>query len=238
MNTNSGKVEGVGFVAYLPKIECGEAARGTADYEAASFYLLQTCIGKVLTVIERYATHGFTAFIGANRQVLYPRLGAMTLDTPEKVKYFGLRSNRSCPYCRLRNGRSNARVARHHDPVDILRKFQLARSTAHTRVSISLRAKARESLHRQGFKWKYMCQLNLFANKCLVTIPSLPTRLFGGVCQFERMHTFFINYCNYVTDLFEVCLKPGTLARIRQQIDQCFNFRHPRTGKHHFRLQM
>ena len=162
----------------------------------------------------------------------------MTLDTPERVKYFGLRSQRGCPYCRLRNGRSCARHrAKSHDPVEVLNKFQLARSPAHTRAAISLRSKARQSLLRQGFKWKYMCQLNYFTNRCLVSIPNLPPRLFGGVCQFERIHTFFINYCNYATELFELCLKPGSLNLVRQRISQCHNFRDPRTGITYFRLQ-
>ena len=238
MNTNSGKVEGVGFLGYLPKIECGEAAKDSSDFEQAEFYLLQTCVGKVLAAIEKYATHGFSAFIGGEKKVLFPRLGAVTLDTPEKVKYFGLRSLRSCSYCRLRNGRSVARhAATQHDPVDVLNKFQLARAPEHTRAGISSRARARHSLFRQGFKWKFMCKLNYFANRCLVSIPSLPPRLFGGVCQFERMHTFFINYCNYATDLLEECVIPGNLNRVRQRVTQCHNFRHPRTGKHHFRLQ-
>ena len=123
--------------------------------------------------------------------------------------------------------------------MDVIQKFQLATAATHTRAGITLRAKARASLFRQGFKWKFPCQLNYFANRCLVSIPSLPARLFGGVCQFERLHALFINYCDYATDLLEVCVIPGNenLVRVRERINQCFNFRDPRSGKYHFRLQ-
>ena len=55
-----------------------------------------------------------------------PCLGMLTLDTIERVKYFGLRSVRACGICRLRKGRSVMRKATRHDPEDVKQLYEIA----------------------------------------------------------------------------------------------------------------
>ena len=107
-------------------------------------------MGAILESIEKRAKDGFKCVLGDRERLMFPRLGAMTLDTKERVKYFGLRSDRSCGFCRLRNGRSAARRASRHNErlLDLL--FTWSNSNATTQVRISQRARAREKLLRHG----------------------------------------------------------------------------------------
>ena len=59
MNTNTGNENAVGLLGYLPKIEVSAVAKTTKEFQAASFYVQQTCIGKILTLIEAHSQHGF-----------------------------------------------------------------------------------------------------------------------------------------------------------------------------------
>jgi hypothetical protein len=59
MNTNTGNEQAVGLLGYLPKIEVSAVAKTTKAFQDASNYVLQTCIGKILTLIEARAQHGF-----------------------------------------------------------------------------------------------------------------------------------------------------------------------------------
>ena len=60
MNTNCGSKHAVGLLAYLPKIEVSQVERVEAKFKAAECFLLQTCIGMIVSLIEKYAQHGFT----------------------------------------------------------------------------------------------------------------------------------------------------------------------------------
>lgn len=59
MNTNCGSEKAVGCAGYLPSIDVSAVARTTKEFKDASRYLLQTCIGKILSLIETHAQHGF-----------------------------------------------------------------------------------------------------------------------------------------------------------------------------------
>lgn len=165
--------------------------------------------------------------------MFFPRLGAMTLDTIERVKYFGLRSIHSCGYCTLRNGRSATRRSRRHDPVMIQMLLACATRECHTRNGISERAKSRAKLYRHGLNYKYKCRLLDFANHCLVHVPDFPNTLFEGLCQFERLHMFYIAYCQYLMDLLSTCLLPSMRAKVAWYAKRCHNFRDPVTGIAH-----
>ena len=150
-------------------------------------------MGFLLKHIEKRAVHGFRCRIGSNRFLLFPRIGAMTLDTPERVKYFCLARTRSCGICRLRRGRSAARKSTRHNPAELDAMFKKANADALGRDGHRARKRARDKLARHGWNPTKKCRLTKFAAKSLVHVTH-----FGdapppcaGLIQFERMHTFF-----------------------------------------------
>ena len=200
----------VGLVAYVPILEASEAIKDTNAYAKAQFHVLQECIGALLQKIEVRAKNGFCCSVGGENLLLFPRMGAMSLDTKERVKYFGQRSNRACSVCRLRNGRSILRRSKRQDPDIMKLLFRWANmSDVHTRVLSSQRARARATLLRHGWNYKRRCRLCDHAHDCLVHVPEFPRTPFGGLCHFERMHTFFIAYCDYLMDLLTSLVLPG-----------------------------
>ena len=100
MNTNSMSVSAVALLGYLPSIEVAKGFQQESSYKMARNHLLQSCIGSILQIIEAQSRHGFTCRIRGKKMFLFPRLGAMSLDTPERVKYFGLRNVSACGICR------------------------------------------------------------------------------------------------------------------------------------------
>ena len=233
MNVNESPNYAVGLVGYLPHLEVSDAYLGTDAYKDAQFHLLQECVGKVVRCIEQRAEDGFRCELNGEKMLLFPRLGSMTLDTPERVKFFGLRSKRSCPYCRLRNGRSCARKATRQDS----RLYELlmgwAQRPATTQVHISQRAKARKKLLHHGWNYKYKCRLLDVADKCLVTVFDRP---FAGLIDYERMHTFFINYCTYAMELLAILVDPAKYKQAHESVQRCQQFRDPVSGRTHPRL--
>ena len=91
MNLNKAPAASVGLVAYLPELEVSNTLKDLDAYKPCKHYLLQQCIGHILSSIESRARYGFKACIAGIDRILFPRLGAMSLDTKERVKYFGLR---------------------------------------------------------------------------------------------------------------------------------------------------
>lgn len=114
------------------------------------FNLSQTCIGHILDHIEAYARHGFKCTIGNTEKLLFPRLGAMALDTMERYKYFGLRSVRACGICRLRKGRSVTRDASRHDTQHVQSLLHRATADAIGAPARQGRKRSREKLMRHG----------------------------------------------------------------------------------------
>ena len=120
MNCNSASPVGVGLVGYIPHLEAPDAFKDQKILSLAQRYVVQEAVGFVLRAIEQSSMFGFLTTIGGSEMLMFPRLGALPLDTPERVDYFGLRSKRSCGICRFRSGRSAARRgARRHDPTEI-----------------------------------------------------------------------------------------------------------------------
>ena len=123
---------------------------------------------------------------------LYPRLGALALDTPERVKYFGLRSMRACGICRFRAGRSCTRLGtRHNDQAISVLYRQANNANVANMLQITNRKRARDKLRRHGLKHDRQCELHQFAKHCLVHVAKYPNTLYGGLIQYERMHVFF-----------------------------------------------
>ena len=144
MNTNCTAAMAVGLVGYLPFLDVPKGYEGQQNYKDARHFLLQTCIGKIVDCIEARAAHGFRCDIGGETMLLFPRLGVMSLDTPERVKFFGLRSQASCPICRRRNGRSCARTrATTHSPDEVNSLYNIA--CAPDAVSVRAPAKRRRT---------------------------------------------------------------------------------------------
>ena len=133
MNTNSASAVCIGLVGYLPYVEVSEVYKDHANCVKARHHVLQTCIGHVLACINNSSRHGFYGNIGPVKTHFFPCLGMLTLDTPERVKYFGLRSSRACGICRLRKGRSVIREATRHNPEQIKRLYDVACTPTCTR---------------------------------------------------------------------------------------------------------
>ena len=165
--------------------------------------------------------------------LLFPRLGALSLDTIERVKYFGLRNVASCGICRKRQGRSATRRATRHDPEQIQTLYDLATSTSQMQ---GRRKRAREQLRRHGLDPNKRCRLPEVANQSLVSIDKFGPRLFGGLVRYERMHVYFIGYCTYAMDLIGQCVRTNQYKFTRRVVRGCHQFRDPVTGVTHPRL--
>ena len=183
MNLNGAPAESVGLVAYLPTLEVSAALKDLPEYHACTHYIQQQCVGHVLTQIENRARFGFQACVDGRVRVFFPRLGAMTLDTKERVKYFGLRADRTCGFCRLRHGRSCCRKSRRQDAGILNLLHGWATRETHTKVGISQRAKARKSLSRHGWNYQRKCQLHQFAGRLI----SHPLDLISHALGMARM---------------------------------------------------
>ena len=237
MNTNSSSPLAVGLLGYLPSISVPEGYKTQNNYLAARHHVLQTCIGHVLDMIEARAKDGFKCSIGGELKLCYARLGVMSLDTPERVKYFGLRNMSSCAICRKRKGRSLARKATFHCPTEVANLHECASNpTANTRPAQRARKRARDRLQRHGLNYKRRCTVSDHAKHCLVSIPSVGPRLFGGLARYERMHVYFINYCTYALDLLIKSVPKQNYGAVHQLVNQCHQFRDPSTGTTHPRL--
>ena len=234
MNVNCAPAEAVGLLGYLPVLEVSQSVKAMQAYKDCQHYILQECIGHVLTMIEKRSIHGFTAVIDGSKKTFFPRLGAMTLDTKERVKYFGLRADRTCGFCRLRQGRSVARAATRHDSAlhDLLMGWAIKNVTG--RAAISQRAKARAKLSRHGWNYKRQCRMNEFTNNCLVQMPRFGLVPFAGLIHFERIHIFNLNFCTYCMELLTACVTDP--VEVSRRAKSCHQFRDPLTGVTHPRL--
>ena len=161
----------------------------------------------------------------------------MSLDTPERVKYFGLCNYQMCPICRKRKGRSVTRRSTRHNP-DVIRRLYTAANNPNpqTRIAIRTRKRAREELGRHGFDYKKRCRLADHAKVSLVHIPSVGPRLFGGLARCDRLHAYYINYCTYAMELLVKSVHRRHFRTVCQVVELCHQFRDPRTGTTHPRL--
>ena len=237
MNCNAAPVNCLGLIGYVPHLETSDGWADTDELKHAKFHLLQECISTVVRFIEEHAQHGFKCVLGGQKMFLFPRLAAMTLDTPERAKYFGLQNQRSCGFCRLRNGRSLWRLSRRQDSQLLSLLMGWATREAHTKPAISQRAKARAKLKRHGWNYKRRCRLMDVANHCLLDTPQFPLTPFAGLLHYERMHTFFINYCTYLMDALSQLVPKEKYNIVNDIVRQCHQFRDSCSGRTHPRLK-
>ena len=165
--------------------------------------------------------------------LLFPRLGALALDTIERVKYFGLRNVASCGICRRRIARSATRRATRHDPRHVKEMYDLSHSTSQVQ---GRRKRARDQLKRHGLDWRKRCRLPEVTKNSLVHVDKFGPRLFGGLVRYERMHVYFINYTTYLMELIIQCVNPNHHAVTHRVVNACHQFRDPITGVTHPRL--
>ena len=239
MNCNSGSAVAIGLLGYLPCLDVPEGYQYTKNCVKARHYLLQKCVGHVLDAIEAWAVQGFRCIIGDETMLLFPRIGVMSLDTPERVKYFGLRGNTACPVCRRRKGRSAFRASTHHNPAQMEKLLQEAcmpDEQCNSRARKSSRKRAREQAARHGLDYKKRCHVTEHVKHALVHIDPIGPRLFGGLCRYERMHVYYIGYCNYLLDLLILSVHKKNFCKVDSIVKQCHYFRDPSTGAVHPRL--
>ncbi len=236
MNTNSSSSNAVGLVGYLPSIDVPDGYKRNKFYLLAKHHVLQTCIGHVLTAIEARSTHGFRCVIGGHSMSFFPRIGVMSLDTPERVKYFGLRSQQYCGLCRRRKGRSAARKYRPVEIKTLLDQACVANEDTRTRPLQRRRKRARDTLARHGLDYEKRCRLTEFAKRSLVQIDPAHPKLFAGLCRYERMHVYYIGYCGYLMELLVLSVPKQHYASVHNIVQQCHQFRDPVAGTTHPRL--
>ena len=236
MNTNSMSTTAVGLLGYLPFIEVAEGYKQHKDYQSARAHVLQTCIGYILEMIEAQARHGFKCSIGNTTMSIFPRVGTMSLDTVERVKYFGLKNISSCGICRRRKGRSATRSATTHCPNTIAELYTIANIDARTRDAQHLRKRARDQLGRHGLEYSKRCRVADILKHSLVEIPKYGPRLYGGLCRYERMHVYFIGYCTYCMELLIDLVPKAHYVDVHNVVKSCQQFRDPFTGRTHPRL--
>ena len=228
--------QAVGLVAYLPYVEVDEGYKTHKNYILAKRHVLQTCINLVVSAIEARAKDGFRCSINNKTMWLFARLGGMSLDTPERVKYFGLRSVTTCGICRRRMGRSATRCATCHCPEQVQQLYADAYIESNTRPSQRKRKRARDQLHRHGLDYAKRCRLMEVAKLCLVHIDKYSPRLLGGLIRYERMHVYYQGYCTYALEVLVRCVSKTNYCFVQDVINSCQQFRDPHTGVTHPRL--
>ena len=236
MNTNSSSTKAVCVVAYLPILEVAEGYKDHKDFRQAKLHVLQTCIGKIVGFIEARSQNGFRCVINKQHMLLFPRIGAMSLDTIERVKYFGLRNVGSCGICRRRKGRSATRVATCHSPLDIENLYSSACAVVRSSHLRQRRKRARTKLLRHGLDPNKRCRLMDYAKHCLVNVNKFGLRILGGLCRYERLHAYFIAYCSYCIDLLIQCVDKRHYSYVNKVLQGCHQFRDTWTGATHPRL--
>ena len=160
----------------------------------------------------------------------------MALDSPERVKYFGLKNFRACGICRRRTGRSATRSATRHNPVQIQTLYDEATADVHTRPLQRRRKRFRNRLSRHGFEYTKRCRLTSHANHSLVHIPQYQPTAFGGLIRYECMHIYYINYCSWALEHLVQCVPQNMYTVIDKIVKSCHQFRDPIMGATHPRL--
>ena len=123
-----------GLVGFMPNIDVPNSFKLDKRYLAARAHVTQECIGAILDEIENVQASGFTVRIHKQGMVrLHPFLLAVRVDSKERKKYFGLKSDRSCAICRFRKGWSSLRKGTAHGKAHIQRLWRLAIDTEQPR---------------------------------------------------------------------------------------------------------
>ena len=149
----------------------------------------------------------------------------MSLDTPERVKYFGLRSQRTCGTCRLRRGRSVTRISTRHNSVLLEAALDEAEAECHTRPAINRRKRKRDQVLRHGWNWERRCRLLDYAKNCLVHVRGFGSTVYGGLINYDRLHVWNINKCTYCMELLASCVPKECYATVAARVKACHQFR-------------
>ena len=192
-----------GLVGYLPALAVSKAVLKTKRFKLLRGHVLQRCVGVVLDEFEHVFQDGFTAIIGGNKLRLHPFLAAVRVDSKERKKYFGLKSDRTCAICRFRKGWSSLRQGTFHGKTQIRRLWNLAIDTRTTRRRTAFgraQKRAREQLIRHGFNKRQRCHLLDHASRILIRDPRVMREpLFNNVIFVDLLH-WLLNTCDYGFD--------------------------------------
>jgi len=233
LNVNAEVQDAAGHICFVPVLDVHELS--TVDRTKANFLLRQGCINAVISRIEAVAAVGFTCrlpgFVQERR--FRPFLCAMQLDSKETYAYAGLRSERCCPWCRLRNGRSAFRVATPHDTAEVERLWAAADAPTNSEA----RTMARARLRRHGWHETRRCGLLDVARHCLLPGPadSGPLR---GIVGVDVLHGLYQAWHGYLFEALDT-LMPTPEAAHRKALDAVvgeYTLRDPESGKRVRRL--
>lgn len=189
-----------GLVGYLPTLPVSASVQKTKSFKLLQGHVLQSCVGAVLDEFENVAADGFTAFVGGVKMRLHPFLAAVRVDSKERKKYFGLKSDRSCAICRFRKGWSSLRRGTFHSKTHIRRNWNLGIDTPTTRRRNAFgraQKRARDQLQRHGFSKIQRCHLLDHADLILIRDPhTVREPLFNNVIYVDLLH-WLLNTCDY-----------------------------------------
>ena len=141
---------------------------------------------------------------------LYPILARVELDTKERYKFFGLRSQRCCGIgSGPRRGRSLFRQCTPHATrCDIARKRELVASAGPGSSA------ATASLSRRGLHPTIQCTAILEDARDAVL--NFPHRLYGGLYAYDTMHIIFIGAIGYLLEAIVDALTPSQRVRLNE----------------------
>lgn len=145
------------------------------------------------------------------------------------MKYFGLRSLRTCGICRLRRGRSVTRMATRHKIDDLYINLKFANAPARRQLDKSRRKRVRDQLHRHGWNFAKRCRLPDHAKNILVPSTVLSPSPYGGLIRCDAMHVYFINYCTYTLELLSKLALQDKYSEINNSVKACHQFRSVRS---------
>lgn len=236
LNTNSQVKDAAGHICFVPVLDTD--ALSTVDRTKANNLVRQGCINTIIARIEAVAAVGFTCRLPDEVGVMHDRccrpfLCAMQLDSKETYAYAGLRSERCCPWCRLRNGRSIFRIARPHNTDEIKRLWVAADAPNNS----DERRQARARLRRHGWHDTRRCGLLDVADACLLPGPQGGGPL-RGIIGVDVLHGIYQAWHGYLFDVLGL-LMPTAEAAHRKALDAVvggFVLRDPQSGKRLRRL--
>ena len=231
-NSNSSKADTQYCIAYIPHLPDSRKPEWKKHPKSTEvkFYIRQQCAAAILRVIEEAATRGVKCRLLNQHndevvRMLYARLSSMNFDQPEAQLFFGLANKCSCSKCRRRLGYSAFRRNGTHDPREILRLYDVANDVTETGEN---RLRARERLHRWGFKSIRKCCLWDVCDRMLVRIPG-HLELFPSVDYRDRLHGLIIFVHRILFTFFNDC---WTSKNHRQVLDRRLHAVNKRRFRH------
>jgi len=232
LNVNGTVLRSAGLVCYVP--EATAAHMSGRDAVEVRHLLRQGCINAIVGRIETIARTGFACLLPHLEQAVTksyccrPFLCCMQLDSKETYAYAGLRSERCCPWCRLRPGRSLFRTAREHDRAEITSLWAVANPP----VRSAARRAARLRLGRHGWHPTRRCGLLDVAKSCLLPGP-VGGGVLRGIIGVDVLHGLYIAWNRYLFGTLRKLL-PSETSKARKALDSViagFVLRDPETGK-------